>query len=59
MVRVKKAKLVTIPKVIPNGLDFPPAVVDERTIGKSGQMQGARIVTNPEINAKNKSANIM
>ena len=58
MVSVKSAKLIIIPKVIPRGFLFSPVTVDERMIGKSGQMQGARIVTRPEMKAKNKRINI-
>ena len=52
MVRVKMAKLAIIPKVIPSGFPFPPVAEEERMIGRSGQIQGAKIVTSPEINAK-------
>jgi len=50
---VKRAKLKIIPSVIPSGLCRPfPLSVEERTMGNNGQMHGARIVTNPERNAK-------
>ena len=49
---MKIAKLKQIPIVIPRGLFFPPVVAEERIIGRSGQMHGARIVTSPEMNAK-------
>ena len=58
MVSVKRAKLIIIPKVIPNGFLFSLVTVDERMIGKRGQMQGASIVTKPEMKAKNKRINI-
>ena len=54
MVKVKIPKLRIIPKVIPSGFLWPPEAVEERTIGRIGQMQGAKIVTNPDKNA-NKS----
>ena len=59
MVRVKKAKLNMIPRVIPNGFLLPVLVEDARTMGKRGQMQGAKIVKNPERKAKNKRTNII
>ena len=52
MKRVKNAKLVMIPTMIPNDFVFPPFTDADKIIGSKGQMQGARIVTNPEINAK-------
>jgi hypothetical protein len=58
MVRVKKVKLSIIPNVIPSGFFFPPVADEERTIGKSGQIQGARIVMRPEMKAKNKRMSI-
>ena len=50
--RVKKAKLIQTPKVIPRGFFLPPVADADRTIGRSGQIQGAAIVTRPEIKAK-------
>lgn len=47
-------KLVIIPKVIPSGFLCPPVVEEERIIGKSGQIQGAKIVVNPARKAKSK-----
>ena len=57
---MKKAKLITIPRVIPKGrLWLWPAIEDDKTIGRTGQMQGAKIVTSPDRNANiNKSATI-
>ena len=52
MVRVMRAKLVMIPRVIPSGLRCPPLVVADKIIGNNGQMHGAKIVTSPEIKAK-------
>jgi len=51
--RVKIVKLSMIPRVIPRGLLCPPlpATLVERTMGRRGQMQGARIVTRPDKNA--------
>ncbi len=49
---MKSAKLIIIPKVIPKGFRFSPVEEDERMIGRRGQMQGAKIVTNPDKNAK-------
>jgi hypothetical protein len=51
-VNVKKVKLKAIPSVTPRGFDLPPKDADEKTIGRSGQIQGAKIVSNPEKNAK-------
>ena len=53
MVSVKRAKLTIIPIVIPKGFLFSPVTDEERIIGKSGQMHGARIVIKPEMKAKN------
>jgi hypothetical protein len=49
--KVKKVKLIIIPKTIPRGRLCPscPASEEERTIGSTGQIQGARIVVTPEI----------
>ncbi len=46
------AKLIKVPKVTPNGLLHPPVAVEDSTIGRSGQIQGAKIVTSPDTNAK-------
>ncbi len=54
MLRVKRPKESKIPKVIPSGFLCPPVVVDDKTRGRRGQMQGAKIVTKPDINAKSK-----
>lgn len=47
-----------IPKVIPKGFLWPPVADEESNIGKSGQIQGARMVTKPEIKAKRSSTSI-
>ena len=54
------AKLKMTPIVIPNGLlwSFFPAIDEDSTIGSTGQMQGARIVTKPAKN-ENSSNNIL
>ena len=52
--RVKNVKLVIKPATTPIGRDidcFPPTVV-ERIIGKTGRMQGDKIVTTPAKKAK-------
>jgi hypothetical protein len=48
-------KLAMTPKVIPRDFFFPPADDAEKTIGKSGQMHGAKIVMNPAKNEKSSS----
>ena len=58
IVSVKKAKLATIPSEIPNAFVLPPVEVVENIIGKRGQMQGARIVTKPEIKANKRRISI-
>jgi len=51
---VKTAKLADMPMVMPKDLALPP--LDEaRTIGSNGQIQGAKIVTSPEMKAKRSS----
>ncbi len=51
--KVKKPKLNISPSVMPSGRLWPlPATDDERTMGNSGQIQGASIVTRPDKNAK-------
>lgn len=52
------AKLTMIPRVIPSGLRFPPVDEAERTIGNSGQIHGAKMVTSPEIKEKKRSVSI-
>ena len=49
MDKVNMEKLDTTPRVMPSDRRCPPfsATEDERTIGRTGQMHGARIVTNP------------
>lgn len=56
MLRVRSPNESIIPKVIPKGFLCPPVVLEERIIGRSGQMQGANIVISPEIKAKVKSS---
>jgi hypothetical protein len=58
-VRVKAVKLARIPNVIPNGFSLPPVDVADRTIGRSGQMHGAKIVNSPEIKANSSSIGII
>lgn len=41
-----------IPKVMPNGFFRADVTEEERIIGKSGQIQGAKIVINPDKKAK-------
>jgi len=41
-----------MPSEIPKGFPFPPVADADNTIGRSGQIQGAAIVTSPERNAK-------
>lgn len=57
MVRVNIAKLNIIPRVMPRGFFFSPVVEDDRTIGKRGQMHGARMVINPETKEKKSRIN--
>ena len=62
MLRVNSPNDNTIPSDNPRDLlwlTFLPAIEDDNTIGRSGQMQGAKIVTNPEIKAKRKSITII
>jgi hypothetical protein len=55
---VKIVKLAIIPSVIPRGFDFPPVEDDDKMTGSNGQMQGAKIVIIPEINAKSSNIGI-
>jgi hypothetical protein len=43
---------------MPSDFLFPPPDDAEKTMGKSGQMQGAKIVINPAKNEKTSSVNI-
>lgn len=53
MVRVKSANEIMIPSVMPKDFALlPPTADEDKTIGSSGQMQGAKIVTSPEMKAK-------
>lgn len=48
---VNTVKLSITPRVMPKGRWCPfPAMDDESTIGKTGQIHGASIVTNPAKN---------
>ncbi len=58
MERVKIVKLVITPSVIPRGFRFPPEDEAESTIGNSGQMHGAKMVTMP-ARKENKSNMVM
>ena len=49
---VKKVKLATNPTTIPTGRALPPTTELDKTIGRTGSMQGERIVTIPAIKAK-------
>jgi len=51
ILNVKIEKLVTTPSVIPSGFLCPPVAAEDKTIGKIGQIQGAAIVTSPDMNA--------
>ena len=50
--RVKIVKLPINPMTTPKGLLLPVWVDSESTIGRTGKIQGDRIVTTPAINAK-------
>lgn len=52
MAIVRIVKLMTIPSTVPKPLDLSREFDEERTIGRSGQMQGARMAAIPEINVK-------
>ena|SRR3989344_1147013 len=52
ILKINTEKLAIIPSVMPRDFDFPPLRDEERTIGRIGQIHGARIVTKPEMNAK-------
>jgi hypothetical protein len=52
---VKKVKLAINPVTTPMGRDLPesfPPMVEDKTIGRIGKIQGERIVTTPAKNAK-------
>ena len=59
MVRVKRAKLIIIPRVMPNGFLRAFVTDEERMIGSNGQIHGAKMVTNPDKKAKNNKINIL
>ncbi len=50
--KVKKVKLKTKPRTIPKGLLCPPPTLPDKTIGKTGRIQGDKTVTIPAKNAK-------
>jgi hypothetical protein len=55
MVSVKNAKLIIIPRTIPSGLLWLfPATDEDKIMGNTGQMHGARMVMTPDKN-ENKS----
>jgi hypothetical protein len=56
--RVKRVKLATKPVTTPRGLDLPPAAPPERTMGRTGRMQGESIVITPERKAKPRRINM-
>ena len=59
--KVKKVKLAIKPTTIPNGLCLlvsPSPIVDDKTIGRIGKIQGESIVTIPAIKAKKININI-
>ena len=59
--RVKKVKLAINPNTTPTGREIPvffPPIVEERTIGRTGKIQGESIVTIPAKNAKTTRMNI-
>ena len=51
-------KLVITPRVMPKDFLFPPLDDAEKTIGKRGHMQGAKMVINPAKNEKIRSVTI-
>ena len=51
--RVKKVKLKTKPRIIPNGFLFPSPTAPDKTTGSIGKMHGERMVTIPPKNEKN------
>ncbi len=54
MASVKIPNESIMPRTIPNGRRCEdPAIDEDRTIGKRGQIHGARMVTKPERKAKN------
>jgi len=56
--RVKIVKLPMKPIITPTGRFFPP-ILPERTTGKTGKIQGERMVTMPDKKANSSSINIM
>ncbi len=51
-VRVNTVKLTTNPASTPKGRAFPPPRLPDRTIGRTGRMQGERMVMIPDTKAK-------
>jgi hypothetical protein len=58
MPSVNIVKLAITPRVMPSDFLFPPPEDAENTMGKSGHMQGAKIVMNPAKNEKIRSVAI-
>jgi hypothetical protein len=58
MDKTKTPKVIIIPIVIPRGFLCPPVEDADKTIGRSGHIQGAAIVIKPEIKANRRSADI-
>jgi hypothetical protein len=54
-VRVKAVKLAIKPHTTPIGLFFAPPMPPDKTTGRTGRMQGERIVTIPPRNANRMS----
>jgi hypothetical protein len=50
--RVKTVKLTTKPEMTPKGRALPPLTPPDSRIGRTGRMQGDRIVMTPERKAK-------
>ena len=48
IVKVTRPKLIIIPRVMPSGFLCPPVAVADKMIGRSGHIQGARIVISPD-----------
>lgn len=55
---VNIVKLVTSPSTVPIPFDLLSEFDDDNTIGKRGQMQGARIAKIPDINVRSKTRGI-
>jgi hypothetical protein len=55
---VNTAKLVQIPTAIPNDFALLPFEEAAKITGRRGHIQGARMVTSPDIKAKIRSVSI-